>query len=221
MFAISHGIILFLGSYRKQMHMMPAQPWLLVPESRSQLGLLSKFWIASSTDQRCYETQWRKANRNDNSLVHMLDTLSINCLVLPILLCQQGLAKPVFTEMGHADFKVSAGGASRGNVLESHTEIMWMTPWSIWDNWKSSFAVAVTGVILGACSGNANIYSSKYHQRGFMKKRSSTTRHLKPQKLLWSLRCFLLPFILWIIHQHHIKTFSSENKWHQGLQIKG
>lgn len=74
--------------------------------SRSQLGLLSNFWIASSTDQRCYETQRRKANRNDNSLIHMLDTLSIHCLVLLVLLCQQGLAKQVFTEMGQAELKV-------------------------------------------------------------------------------------------------------------------
>lgn len=43
MFAISHGIILFLGSYRKQMHMVPAQPWLLVPATRSQLDLKSSF----------------------------------------------------------------------------------------------------------------------------------------------------------------------------------
>ena len=140
MFAISHGIILFLGSYRKQMHMVPAQPWLLVPVSRSQLSLLSNFWIANSTDQWCYKTQWRKAKRNDNSLVHMLNSLSTHCLVLPILLCQQALAKQVFTEMGQAELKVCREPAG-GKFWKVCAEIMGMTSWSVWDKWKSSFAV--------------------------------------------------------------------------------
>lgn len=118
MFAISHGIILFFGSYRKQMHMVPTQPWLLLLASRSQTGLQSNFWTASSTHQGCYKTQQKKADKNCPYLVHMLDVLWTHCLVLPIFFWPTGTGKSGIYIDGTGRAQ-SMQGASRGASSES------------------------------------------------------------------------------------------------------